>query len=92
MDIREGFLHNPKKGVFCVSTESSKIGRHIKIHLQPAALRKPVHIPSNRRANADLIKQRWVKQMRDRARFIQALIRDLEAFREQCSSLFICRP
>jgi hypothetical protein len=93
MDIREGFLHNPEEGSLDVSAESAKVWRDIKIHLQPAALRKPVHIPSSRRAKAGLVKQRWVKQMRDRTCFIQALIRHLEAFREQCSFLiFIRRP
>jgi hypothetical protein len=46
MDIREGFLHNTEKGSFYVSAKLAKVWRHIKIHLHPAALRKPVHIRS----------------------------------------------
>jgi hypothetical protein len=60
MNVGQAFLHKAEYNEFHLGWESPEIVRNLQINLQTAALRKTLHVPTQRGRYTSFIQQRWV--------------------------------
>ena len=74
VNIRQAFLQHAEQRQFHVTRQARKILRYFTVHLNPAALRKSLHVPSRRHSQSRLVQQRRMQQIRNSARLRHRLL------------------
>src|SRR5436305_10069006 len=82
VNVRQAFLHYTKQCKLRILLQAWKTVRDIALDFATAAPRERVYIPTRRGPKPNFVQQRWVQQVRDRARFLEALFHCLQAMRQ----------
>ena len=77
MDVRQALLNDPEDGKLGVTWKTIKVWRDFQLYLDLAALRKAIHVPSERGGQTSDFQKGRVKKMREGTNFAGNLIHKL---------------
>src|SRR6267154_2091580 len=92
MNVGKAFLHDAKESNLHVRWKTTKIGTHLQIHLNAAALGKTFGIQMKGRRQANLIEQWWMEDVRHGAKLSTHVHIDRDGICDQSSHLPPPRP